>query len=401
MLRPNTFALTALLALLTGLGPLTMDLYLPSLPDIGRRLLATPAQVQLTISGYLVGFALGQIVYGPLADRYGRKPPLMVALAIFCIATLLCAFAQNIEALIAARVLQAVGSSGAIVLARAVVRDSYSGARAGRELSLMGVIMGFAPIVAPIIGGVLQVAFGWRAGFFAIFAAGLAATAAVWWALPETAQRSGGAGGISEFFRTFGVVARNASFVAHTGIIMTTYAGLFAFISGASFVIQDIYGLTPLGFSALMAITASGYLIGSFIASRIVERLGINRTIGVGAFALAGGGLALVAGVALAPGSTIAFAAPMMVYLAGLGLAGPQALAGALQPFARRAGAASSLLGCVQQFASAAMGAIVGQMLGASAWPVVVGTAGMGVLALAIWATTRRIRTESPKSSVP
>jgi DHA1 family bicyclomycin/chloramphenicol resistance-like MFS transporter len=394
MLRPDTFALTALLALLTGLGPLAMDLYLPSLPDIGRQLAAPPAQVQLTISGYLIGFAVGQIVYGPLADRYGRKPPLMAALALFCLATLLCAFARSIETLIAARALQAMGSSGAIVLARAIVRDFYHGPRAGRELSLMGMIMGFAPIVAPLIGGVLQQGFGWRSGFAVIFAGGVAAMTAVWWALPETVRRDGAAPiVVSDFFRSYRIVARNGSFLAHTGIVMASYAGLFAFISGASFVMQDLYGLTPIGFAVFMAITACGYLAGTFAAARIVERIGLNRTIGAGVFALAGGGLTLVVGVALAPHATAAVALPMMLYVAGLGLAAPQALAGAMQPFAQRAGAASSFLGCVQQTASAVMGAVVGHLLGASAWPLVISIAAMGALSFAVWALTRRVRT--------
>src|SRR6516162_10716441 len=138
MLRPNTLALTAVLALLTAVGPLSVDMYLPSLPDMWRELNSPPAQVQLAISFYLVGFALGQIVYGPLSDRHGRKPVLLTALALFSTAGLACAFAWSIEVLIVARLFQAFGGSGAVVLARATVRDLCSDARAGREFSLMG-----------------------------------------------------------------------------------------------------------------------------------------------------------------------------------------------------------------------------------------------------------------------
>ena len=175
MLRPDTFALTALLALLTALGPLAVDMYLPSFPDIARLLHASPATVQLTLSLYMVAYAVGQIVYGPLSDRFGRMPVLRAALVIFCVASLACALAPNIELLLAARALQALGSSGAIVLARAVVRDLYSGARAGRELSLMGAIMALAPVGAPMIGGVLQSGFGWRSNFVLQIAFGLVA----------------------------------------------------------------------------------------------------------------------------------------------------------------------------------------------------------------------------------
>ncbi|MGA8157654.1 MAG: MFS transporter, partial [Rhodoplanes sp.] len=162
MLSPDTFALTALLALLTALGPLAMDLYLPSLPAIEAALAASTAQVQLTISVYLIGFAIGQVVYGPVSDRFGRKPVLSAALTIFCVGTLVCSIAPTIGALIAARAFQGAGAAGVIVLARAIVRDLYEGPRAGRELSLMGAIMGIAPIVAPTIGGFTQTNFGWR-----------------------------------------------------------------------------------------------------------------------------------------------------------------------------------------------------------------------------------------------
>src|SRR6201987_3205882 len=190
MLRPGTFALTLLLSFLTALGPLSMDMYLPSLPDIGRTLSAPVLQVQLTISSYLFGFAVGQIFYGPGSDRMGRRPVLLAALVVYALATVGCAAAQSIHALIGLRFLQALGGAGAIVLARAVVRDLYSGVRAGRELSLMGAITGVAPIVAPVIGGGLQIWFGWRATFVLLvaFAALIGVVAAR--LLPETLRET-------------------------------------------------------------------------------------------------------------------------------------------------------------------------------------------------------------------
>jgi multidrug resistance protein len=189
MLRPGTFAFTVLLAALSAVGPLTTDMYLPSLPDIAQRLGAPTAQVQLTISSYLIGFAVGQIVYGPVSDRHGRKPVLVAALGLYCAASLACALSTSVDMLIAARALQALGGSGGIVLARAIVRDLYSGARAGRELSLIGSVMALAPAVAPIAGGVLQTGFGWRSVFFALAAAGVMGVGAIWLLLPETLAR--------------------------------------------------------------------------------------------------------------------------------------------------------------------------------------------------------------------
>jgi DHA1 family bicyclomycin/chloramphenicol resistance-like MFS transporter len=262
MLRPDTFSLTAMLALLTAVGPLSVDMYLPSLPDIGRELAAPPAQVQLTISFYLVGFALGQILYGPLSDCHGRKPILLAALALFGTASLACAFAWSIEMLIA-RFFQAFGGAGAVVLARAIVRDLYSEARAGREFSLMGAVMAVAP---------------------------------------------------------------------------------------------------------------------------------------TGGLALAAGGLAMVVAVALGLTSAASLVLPAAFYLTGLGLAMPQGFAGAMSPFPGRAGAASSLVGFVQQTSAAALGAVVGHMLSQTAWPLVVAIASMGCLTLVIWMFSREIR--APRKGV-
>ena len=210
MLRPGTFALTALLAALSAVGPLTTDMYLPSLPDIVRLLGATTAEGQLTISAYLVGFAVGQIVYGPLSDRHGRKPVLIGAIALYCFASLVCALSISIEMLIAARALQALGGCGGIVLARAVVRDLYSGSRAGRELSLIGSVMALAPVLAPIGGGMLQTAFGWQSVFLTLVLAGLSGVAVIWLLLPETlALRAAEPVSFGSMLKSYRLVARN------------------------------------------------------------------------------------------------------------------------------------------------------------------------------------------------
>ncbi len=393
MLRPDTFALTALLALLTAIGPLSMDLYLPALPAISAALGTTSAAAALTVSFYLVGFACGQVAYGPLSDRHGRKPVMFAAMLIYCAATAACALAPTIETLIAARFLQAFGSSGAIVLARAVVRDLYEGPRAGRELSLMAMIMGLAPIVAPVIGSGLQVAFGWRACFVFLVLAGAAAAAAVRWLLPETLRKREHTAS-SGLIASIGVVARHRGALADIGMIAGGYGGLFAFISGSPFVLQSVYALTPVGYAVAFAIASVGYIGGSWLAAKLVVRIGIGRTIGWGVLAFALASAAMIVATALAPRAVAGFVAPMTLYLFGLGLAMPQALAGALQPFPERAGAASSLIGCVQQSVAASTGALVAQALGATAWPLVIGIAVPGTAALAIWAATRGVRTK-------
>src|SRR6185437_14121972 len=210
MLRPGTFALTALLAALSAIGPLTTDMYLPSLPDIVRLLDATTAEGQLTISSYLVGFALGQIVYGPISDRHGRKPVLIGAIALYCLATLGCALSTSIEMLIVARFFQAVGGCGGAVLARAIVRDLYSGARAGRELSVIASVMALAPVMAPVIGGALQTGFGWRASFFVLAAVGVVGIGVICLLLPETlANRAKEPVSPATMLGSYRIVARN------------------------------------------------------------------------------------------------------------------------------------------------------------------------------------------------
>jgi DHA1 family bicyclomycin/chloramphenicol resistance-like MFS transporter len=393
MLRPDTFALTALLSLLTALGPVAVDMYLPSFPEIGRVLAASPATVQLTLSLYLACYAVGQVVYGPLSDRYGRLPVMRTALAIYCVASLACALAPNIELLLAARMFQAFGSSGAIVLARAIVRDLYSGARAGRELSLMGAIMALAPVLAPIMGGVLQDVFGWRSNFVLQIVFGLIAAFFVWRKLPETLKTpTTDPFSLRAMLAGYAEIARNRAVRAYVGMLSLSFAGVFAWISGSSFTLQGIYGLSALSFALAFAAASGGYLAGTAIATRIVQRLGLDRTIGIGAIGLALGGLGALAAIPLGGTSPVPLVAAMALYAAGMGLVQPQTVAGAMMPFPQRAGTASSLLGVAQMVCASLSGAIVGQFLGASAWPVAIPLALTGCGTLLLWAASRRAR---------
>ena len=398
MLRAGTFALTALLAALSAIGPLTTDMYLPSLPDIARQLDASTAQVQLTISAYLIGFAVGQIFYGPVSDRHGRKPLLVAAIALYCVASLACALSTSIEMLIVARAFQALGGSGGIVLARAIVRDIYSGARAGRELSLIGSVMALAPVLAPIAGGLVQTGFGWRATFLALVIGGLLGAVIVLLLLPETLNaRAAEPVSIPSIFRSHRIVARNPSYLAYLGIASASYAGLFAWISGASFVLQNLYGLTPFDFGVAFALGSIGYMAGSALAARMVVKVGLDGMLGIGGCACAAGGLGMVLAAAFGLTSSLSLVLPVAVYLAGLGMVLPQSIAGAMTPFPERAGAASSLFGFVQQSAAALCGAAVGWFLGQSAWPLAIGVAAMGCATLGLWLATYGTRRAAPK----
>ncbi|WP_112662447.1 multidrug effflux MFS transporter [Microvirga flavescens] len=394
MLKPDTFALTAVLAFLTALGPLSTDMYLPSLPMIAAALQATSAEVQLTLSTFLLGFAVGQFFYGPVSDRVGRKPVLLFGLGLFILASFACALAPSIETLIGARFLQALGASGPIVLGRAIVRDLYDGARAGKELSRMGTIMGVVPALAPVLGGVLGVAFGWRASFVLTIVCGLMLAAIVILRLPETIRtRSTTPISLPAMLRGFAELLKHRGYRVYVGLAMLTYGGLFAFISGSSFVLQGVYGLSELAFAFSFAFVVIGYILGTALAQRLVGRRGLDGTVKLGAICLAAGGGLMLALVGFGVPSSLAVSAPMAIYGIGVGLTMPQAMAAAMMPFPDRAGAASSLLGICQMTFAALLGIGLGRFLDiGSALPLPIAIAGTGLAALTLFATTGRVR---------
>ncbi|MHB2167292.1 multidrug effflux MFS transporter [Alsobacter sp. R-9] len=388
-LRPDTFALTVVLALMTALGPLSTDMYLPSLPDISVTLGASTAHTQLTLSVFLLGFACGQIVYGPFADRYGRRPPLLAGFVLYIVATALCSLAPTIDWLIAGRFLQALGASGPIVLARAIVRDLYEGPRAGRELARMGTIMGVVPAIAPTLGGVLQALYGWRASFFVTTAGAIALVGVVWALLPETLrQRSDASLSPLGIARSFASLLPHRGFLVYVALSALTYGGLFAFISGSSFVLQGFYGLNSIVYGMSFTFAVCGYITGTVIGRRLVGSRGLDGTVGIGAACLAAGSLVMLGLVLLRTGSFLEVAAPMAIYTFGVGLLMPNAMAAAMQPFGDRAGAASSFLGLVQMMLGAVVGVFVGLTvpLGAVALPATMAV--LGVAALGLYAVT-------------
>lgn len=384
--RPDSFALTVLLSVLIGLGPLSTDMYLPSLPDIGRLLGASTAAVQLTLSAFLGGFAIGQIVYGPLSDKYGRRPVLIGALVIYAIGTAVCAGSQSIDMLTAARALQAFGAAGPIVVARAVVRDLYDGRRAARELALMGTIMSVVPALAPIGGGLAHVAFGWRSTFIMTLAGGLGALVLVATSLPETLKtRSTAPISPVGMARTFGEILANRTFAANTAIYAAGYSGLFSFISASSFVMQGLYGLSPVGAGAAFGSCVVGFVTGSLGGTRLVARKGENWTIRTGVILQVIGGLAMVVALAIGAFGPAGILVPMAINTCGFGLTMPQTLAGALKPFPDKAGAASSLAGFIQMASGATTGILVGHGLGTSAWPLAIAVSATALFALAVF----------------
>ena len=393
MLLPGTFALTLLLAALGAFGPLSTDFYLPSMPDIAEKLSATPSEVQFTISLFLFGFAAGQIVYGPFSDRYGRRPILLMSMGIFLVATVLCVLSTSIEMLIGARLLQAFGGAGGVVLSRAVVRDLYSGRQAARQMSIISSVMALAPVLAPMFGGVVQYATGWRGVFMVLgLLCGTVALAAYLW-LPETLKtRAVERVSFASIWESYRIVFRNRAYRAYLAMCTATYSGLLAWLAGSAFLLQNVYKLSALEFGFVFALGSAGFLLGSNISARIVGRLGIDAVIGIGAVLATMGGGAFFVSVYLGFTSSLAVVLPMTVYLSGLGMVLPPSVAGAMTPFPERAGAASSLFGFIQQSVAALCGSLVGLMLDRGAVPLAAAVAIMGLLTLLIWIATRGIR---------
>ena len=371
MLKPNTWALTALLALLTALGPLSTDLYLPSLPSIASDFHTGTAAAQTTLSAFLFGFALGQIFHGPLSDRLGRKPVLLTGIALFIVASFACSFAPTIDWLVAGRFLQALGASGPIVLGRAIVRDLYEGARAGRELSRMGSVMGLVPALAPMIGGVIETRYGWRFSFTAMLVFGVILGLIVIMGLPETLRgKTSEPLSLRSILTDYFQLLKNPRYRFYVSLSALSYGGLFAFISGSSFVLQQHYGLDAMLFGISFSLVVVGYISGTLLAARLVVKSGIDHTIGIGTAALAIGGTVMAVAFLFGPVSPFAILVPMMIYTLGVGLVMPQSMAGAMSPFPDRAGTASSMLGLIQMVFAAFGGLLLGHLLEWGAWPL-------------------------------
>jgi len=382
--RPDNLAVAVLLTALVAFGAISTDLYLPSLPAIARAFASDTAEVQLTLSVFLAGFAASQVVYGPLSDRYGRRPVLIAGLGLYVAASLACMAAPDIGFLIAARFLQALGACAGVVLGRAVVRDVYGRERAAKALSYMSMAMALAPTLGPILGGYLQVWFGWRANFLVLASFGASCLLAVFLLLPETnPSRDAAATRGAQMLRNYLTLARDPAYVGYVLVGAFAYGGIFAFISGSSFVLIDVLGLSPDRYGLCFGAVVVGYMIGTFASGRLSLAVGLDRLILTGTLVgLAGGVLAL--GLALSDVLGVAaVVAPTFLYLIGAGLMLPNAIAGAIGPYPTMAGTASAFLGVVQMGLAACIGIAVGHLHDGTARGMFAATAAVAAGALA------------------
>lgn len=341
--------LIALLTALTATGPVATTIYLPSLPAMAENLNATVGQAQLTLTVFLGGFAISYLIYGPLADRYGRRPVLLGGLLLYTLGSAACALAPTIETLIATRLLQSVGACAGPVIGRAVVRDLFEREQVARVLAWIGTALAVAPAAAPVIGGYLEVWFGWRTNFLATTLYGLVLTYLVWRRLGEsTPELRVHAGFVRGMVADYLTLLRSPDLLGYSAIVGFGFAALFAFQTGAPIVVIDLIGLPPDAYGLLSLIGVAGYAGGSYFAGRMALKIELERMVLAGVLvALAGGGA--MAGFALAGHlSLAAIFGPIFVYAVGMGLYLPNAIAGAINPHPEMAGTASALLGFFQ-----------------------------------------------------
>ncbi len=394
MLRPESRIITAIVTALVAFGAISTDLYLPSLPAIAVQFQAGAGSVQLTLSVFLVGFAVSQLVYGPLSDRFGRRPVLLAGLALYVAASLACALAGSLALLIVARFCQALGACAGVVLGRAIVRDLHEPAQAAKVLSYIASAMALAPALGPILGGYVEAWLGWRANFLLLVGFGALTWLACLSLLPETnSRRNPEATRIGRSLAIYRELAAHPLYRGYVLICAFGYAGIFAFISGSSFLLIEVLGLPPERYGLCFAAVVAGYMIGAFTSGRLTLRLGLERLIAVGAVIGLAAGL-LAAGLTLFAAPTVAgLVAPVFLYLIGAGLMLPNAMAGAMGPFPERAGAASALLGFVQMVFAAGLGVLVGQLHDASGRSMTFAIAAVGLgAAVTVWSMAQRRR---------
>ena len=387
----HSVLLAVLIVALTSLGPLSTDFYLPALPAIARALGTDTAGAQLTLSVYLLGFGFGQLLIGPLSDRFGRRPVMLWGMAVFVLSSAACAVAPTIETLVAARLVQAFGACVGPVLGRAVVRDVYGPHEAARVLSHVATATALAPLAAPILGGWLSASFGWRSTFITLTGYGLVLTAMVWTVLKETNRHPDPqAMQPSRMVANYGVLLADR---VYRGALLTgcgAFAALFAFISGSPFVYIELYGMSPQQMGFAFGANVTGFMVGTVLSARLSRRLGAGWMIRSGVLLGAACGL-LMAGLALAGvNHPAAIMGPIWGVTMAIGLVMPNATALGLAGYPKMAGAAASLMGFVQMGLGAGAGMIVGHGVQASATPLALTVAGGMLFSLATWALLLR-----------
>ncbi|MGI8644492.1 MAG: Bcr/CflA family multidrug efflux MFS transporter [Thermomicrobiales bacterium] len=393
--RPSRVGLIVLLGALSAFAPLSIDMYLPALPELRRDLSGNASQAQLTLSACLIGLAFGQLLAGPMSDIYGRRKPLLIGVAAYAVGSLLCAVASSISLLVTFRFVQGFAGAAGIVIARAIVRDLHSGAALARFFSVLMLVSGSAPILAPIVGAQLLRFTTWRGVFVVLALIGLVLFIAAALRLAETAPaRDRETGALRSTLRTFRQLAGDRSFMRYALSGGFAIAAMFAYIAGSPFVLQEIYGVSEQRFSLMFGTNALGIVLVSQINARLVARIPPERLLRIGLSAIAIGGALLLAVVWSGSLGLAGILPALFIVVASLGFVLPNTAALALAGHARVAGTASAVLGLMQYAVGAFAAPLVGLGGEGTALPmaVVIATAGSAAV-VAFWLLGRTATT--------
>lgn len=339
------------LGLLTAFAPMSIDMYLPGFDAMQRELQTRPEAVQASLVVFFLGLAIGQAVWGPVSDRYGRKRPLLAGIALYAAASVGCALAGSIEALVAARALQALGGCAGIVIARSMVRDLFDAVDAARVFSRLTLVLGAAPILAPLAGGWIVTHLGWRAIFVALTAFALACWVLAWGlpeSLPATRRTRAEAHPVRAALRTYAELLCDRRFIAYALAGGLGQAAMFAYIAGSPFVFMQGFGLSPQRFALLFGTNALGLIVASQLNHALLSGCSSAALLRRALRSLAGWGLLMLALAATGLGGMWGVALPLFAALASLGFSFPNATALALAHQGHRAGSAAALLGSLQ-----------------------------------------------------
>ncbi|ATE79836.1 MULTISPECIES: multidrug effflux MFS transporter [Pseudomonas] len=381
-----------ILGALSAFGPLAIDFYLPAFPAMALAFGTDEKHVQLTLAAYFLGLSIGQLAYGPVADRFGRRLPLLTGVGLFTVASLACAYAPSLEWLIGARFVQALGGCAGMVIARAVVSDKCDAVGSAKVFSQLMLVMGLAPILAPMLGGLLVNTTGWQSIFLVLTGFSALAGLAVALGLPESLPAHVPRQPLSGALRQYGRLLADPIFLGHALTGGVAIAGMFAYIAGSPFVFIKLYGVPAEHFGWLFGINAAGFILVAQVNARLLARRGPAFLLARTVWLYLAGGLALLAVSSLHTAHLWPLLIPLFVCIASLGCIVPNASACAMSGQGARAGSASAMLGCLQFSVAAGAAALVGVLHDGSAMPMAMVISLCAIVVVSVAMLTRRLQ---------
>ncbi|USS56613.1 multidrug effflux MFS transporter [Pseudomonas kermanshahensis] len=385
-----------ILGALSAFGPLAIDFYLPAFPAMAQAFATDEKHVQATLAAYFLGLSIGQLAYGPVADRFGRRKPLLFGVALFTLASLACAYAPNLDTLVLARFVQALGGCAGMVLSRAIVSDKCDPVVSAKVFSQLMLVMGLAPILAPMLGGVLVNLAGWQSIFLALSLFSAACLLAVSLGLPESLPadmpRQPLSGALRQYLRLF----NDRVFLGHALTGGIAIAGMFAYIAGSPFVFIKLYGVPAEHYGWLFGTNAAGFILVAQVNARLLAKRGPAFLLVRAVWMYLAAGLVLLGVAALRPSQLWPLLVPLFVCIASLGCIIPNASACAMSGQGARAGSASALMGCLQFSVAAGAAALVGLLHDGSAVPMTLVISLCGALVVSVALLTRRLQARRP-----